>query len=271
MRPVDIPLVTRNAERGNDASQVLLASAYLDGDGGLAIDPVLAAHWFELAALQGNSYAQEKIGDLYQSGNGVKASPFLAFDWMTKAAQRGNLQAQVKLANMFQRGFGTTKNPELGRFWLERAATEGNAEAQYLLGKMDHAVASTHPEKIQARSWLEKSAKQGYDMAVRLLNELESIGYGAEEEWHHRLPQIQKLAEDGDPEAEFQLAQRYEHGTSGVKKNIDEALRWYQRAATNGNRMAMSALSHIYANGLGVAPDTAKAKEWAERADAVKQ
>lgn len=271
MTPADIPLVTRNAERGNDASQVLLATAYLDGDGGLAKSPALAAHWYELAALQGNSYAQERIGDLYLSGNGVKANPTVAFDWMTKAAERGNLQAQVKLAKMYQQGIGTATGIDQSRHWLERAAAEGNAEAQYQLGKMDHAAATTHPERVQALSWLEKAAKQGYEKAVKLLNELESLGYGANEEWHHRFPQIQKLADDGDPEAEFQLAQRYEHGAGGVKKNIDEALHWYQRSATNGNRMAMLALSHIYEKGLGVASDPVKAKEWASRANSIKQ
>ena len=271
MSPEDIPLLTRNAERGSDASQVLLATAYLDGDGGLVVDPVRAAHWFEVAALQGNGYAQERIADLYQSGHGVKANPVLAFDWMMKAAQRGNLQAQIKLARMYQQGLGTTKNPAQSRYWLERAATEGNAEAQYLIGKMDHATATSRPEELQALSWLEKAAKQGYDRAIKLIGELKSLGYGANEEWHHRLPQIQKLAADGDPEAEFQLAQRYEHGAGGFEKNAREALRWYERSATNGNRPAMLALSHIYAQGLGVAPDPGQARKWADRANAIKQ
>jgi TPR repeat protein len=270
LSPADIPLIARNAQRGDDASQVLLATAYLDGDGGLAKDPVLAAHWYELAALQGNSFAQERIADLYLAGTGVRQDPRLAFDWMLKSAERGNLRAQVKLAQMYQQGTGTASDPEKARFWLERAAVEGSAEAQYLLGKMDHAAAADRSGRLQARTWLERAAKQGYDKAIMLLNEIESLGYGAEESWHRRLPDIRKLAEDGDPEAEYQLAIRYEHGTGGVAQNIGEAVRWYERAAEHGNRMAMLALSHLYASGNGVAVDAAKAKAWAERADAAK-
>ncbi|MGA9394443.1 MAG: SEL1-like repeat protein, partial [Azonexus sp.] len=49
--------MTRNvAERGNPSAQVLLAIAYLHGDGGLTADPAEAARWFEKAALQGNSF-----------------------------------------------------------------------------------------------------------------------------------------------------------------------------------------------------------------------
>jgi len=267
MSPGDIALIAMNAERNNDASQVLLAAAYLNGDGGLAKDPALAAHWFELAALQGNSYAQERIADLYQDGTGVKVNPALAFDWMMKSARRGNLRAQIKLAGMYQQGFGTTKDPEQSRFWLQRAAIEGNAEAQYLLGKMDYANASARQGRAQARTWLERAAKQGYEKATSLLNEIESLGYGVAEEWHHRLPEIRQLANDGDAEAQFQLAQRHEQGLGGVEKNTDEAMRWYERSAKNGNRMAMKALNHIYAEGIGTARDSLKAKEWADRAN----
>lgn len=264
----DVPLVARSAERGNDASQVLLGVAYLNGDAGLASNPGLAAHWFEQAALQGNAYAQERIADLYEAGRGVPASPVLAFDWRLKAANRGNLVAQVKLARMYLAGAGTAPNAEEARNWLERAAIEGSAEAQFLLGQMEHERNVSPEQRLQARSWLERAARQGYERAVDLLHLIESIGFGFEEDWHRRLPELAKLAADGDVEAQFQLAQRYEHGTLGVSVDLSGALHWYTAAAEAGHRPSMQALSQLLAAGAGAPRNADAARQWAARAAA---
>lgn len=264
----DVVLIAKAAERGSDASQVLLATAYLAGDGGLAKDPAKAAHWFEQAAIQGNGYAEEKLGDLYEQGNGVDKNLKLSFDWRLKAANRGILTAQVSLGKMYRDGQGVDKDINKAMFWFERAATEGNSEAQYLLGRMYHENPRSEAELAAGRSWLQKAARQGYDSAAHFLALVESIGYEIEETWYHRKPGLHKLANDGDPEAQYQLAQRYEQGVGGVRKDTGLAIDWYRRAANGGNRMAMRALSQIYGNGLdGVARDPAAAKVWAEKAD----
>ena len=268
LSPQDLPMVSRSAERGNDASQVLLAVAYLNGDGGLRRDPAQAAHWFELAALQGNAYAQERIGDLYESGEGVGANATLAFDWRLKAAQRGNMQAQVKLARMYLAGTGTARDEDQARAWLERAAVEGSAEAQYLLGRMVHESPDSVAHRAEALTWLERAAKQGYEQAIGLLNLIRSIGYEVDAGWHHHAPALAKLAADGDPEAQYQLAQRYEHGANGTTRDPAQAVRWYTAAAGYGHRPSMLALSQMLETGAGVPRDPAAARECAERAAA---
>lgn len=265
----DVPLISKAAERGSAASQVLLASAYLKGDGGLAKDPVRAAHWFEQAALQGNGYAEERLGDLYEQGRGVPQNLRLAFDWRLKAADRGMVQAQLKVGRMYQDGAGTAKDAAQALRWYRRAAAEGNAEAQYLLGRMYREGDGVAADRATAMSWFEKAARQGYESAIDVLQTIESLGYQVEEGWHQRLPELRKLADDGDVEAQYQLAQRYEHGAGGMKRDAAAALDWYKRAAAGGNRMAMQALGQIYAEGLdGVARDPASAKEWADKAAA---
>ncbi len=69
--PDAIAVLTRAAEHGADASQILLAVAYLNGDNGLARNPAKAAYWFERAAIQGNAYAEERLGDLYEQCIGL--------------------------------------------------------------------------------------------------------------------------------------------------------------------------------------------------------
>ena len=247
MTPQEIAVVSRAAERGSPAAQVLLALAHLNGDSGLARDPAAAARWFEAAALAGNGYAEEKLGDLYAQGLGIARNARLAADWREKAAKRGNVSAQLKLGKMYLNGEGIPQDPVQARYWIERAAIEGNAEAQFLMGSIYHAGEDKEGNSAAARSWFEKSARQGYASAIQLLHLIESIGYQFEESWYHRLPGLHRLAEDGDVEAQFQLAQRYEHGVGGVKKDRQAALAWYQRAAAGGHATAKKALEEMQA------------------------
>jgi len=51
-------------------------------------------------------------------------------------------------------------------------------------------------------------------------------------------------AENGDPEAMFIIARYYEEGI-GVEKNIDEAKKWYNKAAPLGHFGAKKALVRL--------------------------
>ena len=113
----DIGAVTEAAERGSAASQVLLAIAYHNGDGGLGRDSRAAAKWFERAALQGSVYAQEALADLYEQGDGIGPNLALAADWHEKAARRGNLQAEYKLGRMYLDGRGVPRESRLAIHW----------------------------------------------------------------------------------------------------------------------------------------------------------
>lgn len=148
---------------------------------------------------------------------------------------------------MYLDGQGIARDPAKARYWIERAAIEGNAEAQFLLGRMYHVGEDIEANQGIARSWIEKAEKQGYESAVPLLHLIERIGYLLEEGWYRRLPELHKLAEDGDVGAQYQLAQRYELGVDGLKKDRQAALLWYQRAAAGGHRMASKALKEMMA------------------------
>lgn len=52
---------------------------------------------------------------------------------------------------------------------------------------------------------------------------------------------LRSAAELGHPHAQFDLGQRYEKG-NGVKADMEEALRWYQKAAAQGDVLAIQRL-----------------------------
>jgi len=78
--------------------------------------------------------------------------------------------------------------------------------------------------------------------------------------------ELQKAANLGFAPAQFYLAKLFETGGSGVKKDLNEARRWTQRAAEAGDARAMHNLALYEFNGEGGAKDQADAAHWFKRA-----
>jgi putative methionine-R-sulfoxide reductase with GAF domain len=74
---------------------------------------------------------------------------------------------------------------------------------------------------------------------------------------------LQKLADQGNADAQWQLAVRY-HDGEGVPQNDTQAMLWFQLAAEQGNVAAQSALGSYYWAGRGVPEDLSKAYMWSE-------
>jgi localization factor PodJL len=75
----------------------------------------------------------------------------------------------------------------------------------------------------------------------------------------------QRAADQGLVPAEYRLATLYEKGT-GVTRDLAKAKALYQGAAEKGNASAMHNLAVILANGGDTAPDFAAAAKWFEKA-----
>jgi GAF domain/Sel1 repeat len=78
---------------------------------------------------------------------------------------------------------------------------------------------------------------------------------------------LRKLAEQGDPAAQFALGARYATGEE-VKQDYTEAVRWFALAADQGHVLAQATLGAYYWAGRGVAPDLTKAYFWSALAQA---
>ena len=74
---------------------------------------------------------------------------------------------------------------------------------------------------------------------------------------------LQKLADQGNADAQWQMAVRY-HDGEGVVQNDTQAMLWFQLAAEQGNVAAQSALGSYYWAGRGVPEDLSKAYMWSE-------
>jgi hypothetical protein len=81
------------------------------------------------------------------------------------------------------------------------------------------------------------------------------------------LASLRKVAEQGDPAAQFSLGARYATGEE-VKQDYTEAVRWFTLAAEQGHILAQATLGAYYWAGRGVPQDLTKAYYWSVLAQA---
>lgn len=72
---------------------------------------------------------------------------------------------------------------------------------------------------------------------------------------------LEKLAKQGDVEAQYTLGLTYETGKE-VNQDYRRAFKWYEKAAERGLPSAQAKLGSMYRYGRGVEVDHTKATEW---------
>ena len=110
------------AENGNDQAQYELGC-------NITNDYQKAFFWFQKAAKQGHTEAQNKLGILYYQGQGVPKDYNQAFYWYRKAAEKGYLAAQFNLGILYYQGLGVPQNYIEAHKWFNLAGIQGNTEA----------------------------------------------------------------------------------------------------------------------------------------------
>jgi uncharacterized protein len=93
------------------------------------------------------------------------------------------------------------------------------------------------------------------------LGSLYDAGKGVKQDRVEAVRWYVKAADQGNAAAEFNLAAKYESG-EGVPQDYVEATRWYQKAADQGNVNAQFSLGMIYAQGQVVKRDYVEAYMW---------
>ena len=86
-------------------------------------------------------------------------------------------------------------------------------------------------------------------------------GYGVSQDYTEAVKWYRKAAEQGNAAAQCNLGVMYYNG-NGVSQDYAEAVKWYRKAAEQGNAIAQSNLGYMYENGYGIEQDKAKAVEW---------
>ena len=139
---------------------------------------IKALEWYQLSASEGNSEAQNKIGNLYYHGNGVKKDYKEAFRWYKLSAYQGNLNGQYNLASSYYWGEGVNQDYKKAFKWFLPSAKKGDKEAQFVMGYSYHYEEGVRTDYKKAYKWYKLSDTFPSLRAIRILcNENPSFCY----------------------------------------------------------------------------------------------
>ena len=79
-------------------------------------------------AEQGDAEAQNNLGAMYYTGQGVRQDYAEAARWYRKAAEQGDVQAQYNLGLMYYNGQGVRQDLHLSKEWFGKACDGGFQE-----------------------------------------------------------------------------------------------------------------------------------------------
>ncbi len=112
---------------------------------------------------------------------------------------------------------------------------------------------------------VQKLAAQGNAEAQYELGECYLWGYGVDVDEAEAIKWYRKAAEQGHADARYILGEFYYNGI-GVNKDLTEAAKWYLLAAEHGHAKAQYDFGRCYSGGEGVDKDAAQAVTWYRRA-----
>jgi TPR repeat protein len=235
-----VSVFERGANHGDLVSMENLAVVYDTGLWGVAPDYAKALEWHEKAAAKGNTNAMVSLGIIYENARDVARDRAKARAWFEKAAKLGNEKAKSHLEIQRQEYEAAEKGAD-----EEDAKSMAELGMFYFTGR--NGVERDH---AKAREWYEKAAARGEIGAMVSLGIIYAGGYGVERDYGKAREWFTKAEKSGDEKATASLG---------------AARGWFENKAQTGDANAMDNVGLFYADGLGVARDYTKAREWYEK------
>jgi TPR repeat protein len=274
-------------EAGDVGAQLALGRAYQDGNGVPQNDEV-AAKWYRKAAEQGNATAQNNLGIMYRTGNGVEKSKEEAVNWYRRAALQGYASAMFNLGTAYYNGDGVPSNEFRAYDWFLLAQEAGSSsaadavkrtadeigprasnDALVEIAEMYEKGDELPQNRAEAAKWYRKGVDRKDPLAMVRLASLLVSGVGVPQDYAQALQLCQAVAKDYAP-ARFCVGYFFQHGL-GVKQDLTEAAKWYEKSAAGGHSPAYIPLGQMYQKGEGVKADPVEAYLWFFRAYIARQ
>ena len=181
----------------------------------------------------------------------VSTEDMSTFEGCKRIAMAGNADAMYNLAMMYLNGENGAKNdPYAARDWFRRAADADHAEAIYMVGKCYAEGIGGFVDKKAALRWYKDAAEANsidgmINLAGMYLYEDENK---SPENYSEAVRYLYIAASLNNADAMNMLGDCYRYG-HGTYESIDEAFRWYQKAAEGGNAAAQETVEELLSEG----------------------
>lgn len=127
----EIQALINSANTGDTEAQFKLGNSY-DSGHGVGRDGKEALKWYLIAANAGHAEAQNSVGSGYQAEKKYE----LAYEWYEKAAKQNHALAINNLAYLYDLGLGVPQDRQKAYELYLRSANSGWAEAMFNIGQM---------------------------------------------------------------------------------------------------------------------------------------
>ncbi len=155
-----------SAEAGYPLSSYKLGVIYRNGGKTVRRDVRQAIAWMERAAKQGFARAQNDLGHIYETGDGVPRNPIKALSWYRLAADQGWSLAQVNLGRVYERGIGISRDRKEAFYWYRLAssarASDIQQDARAGVNRLRNRIQTAELQEVDRRinSWRSLSAEE---------------------------------------------------------------------------------------------------------------
>jgi|GEM_PF-2337181 len=171
-------------------------------------------------AKNGNSLAQNRVGYMYEKGQGTNIDSVKATYWYTKGAENGGIISRYNLALAYNAGRGVPKNYLTAGYHYKVAADQGHKEAkEYYEKKRRKCILSTR-SKACLLAMGSQDARVAYRIGV-----MYDAGYIVDKDAIKAVEWYLKAAKKGHIEAQLKVRKAYYTGR-GVEKDPIEGYAW---------------------------------------------
>jgi hypothetical protein len=155
------------AAAGDAHAEQGLGTLYETGQGVPARDFPQAVQWYRAAAAQGLPAGQNNLARLYADGRGVPRNPVMATELWHSAAAAGYPLAQFNLALAYEQGFGIARDYLAAARWYSEAGNRGIADAAFALSELYRTGRGVPQHDQLARLWHDVAVKLGSKLALQ--------------------------------------------------------------------------------------------------------
>ena len=268
----------KSAEKDNLDGIIHMADAQFNGTG-TKQNKNAAGKAYERAAKRGSPYGIFMQGQCHEEGFGVEKNLTSAYACYLKAMQKKWAGADDAAKRI----------EEPAKYW-DDAFKNKNAKAQYNLAmcyKRDNC--GVQKNDMEAFKLLRMSADQNDASALFEISKCYAAGLGTAKNDGEMNKAVMRAAELGHMQAQFFVGELYQIGRS-VERNLTSAHEYFEKSAKSGcvegpmrakmiakiakqwapahqgNAEAQYELGVCYRDGVEIAKNSAKAKEWFEKA-----
>lgn len=204
-----------------------------------------AMKWYRMAAAQNDYLAMINIGALYESGLGVTQNANEAGGWYAKAENTGGANAIQGIATMYASGYyGNKPNYATAVKWYRKLANEKDHWTGLIaLGWIYYKGQGVTKDSAETEKWYKKAAEYGGGDAMSAAGYSYYYDYPSPD-YRKAFKWFYQAATHGHMNTFYILATMYEKG-QGTKVNMEEAVKWYQKAAAFGFEPAKEDLKRL--------------------------